>query len=309
MNIEYFQEFSELAQRLNYREVAERLNMSQSALSKHVKALEAEYGMQLFDRDRNSVALTPAGALLVEYAQQIWSVYEKSKAVATSALDSRPIMLAGVVESPDENQAMSQVMKYVSRQGIERHVRMRNAGSMSAPEQLGALRDGVLDCFVGYDLMPYDGQDGIRVEHLCDLPLDVIVSVDSALATKQQLRYSDMAGATFVHLAGPNFTPSWRLVESLLEQAGVPFTTKPVPTSSIYDYIDMDLGKCLLVMPRKRGHDKVNNIYPKIKLIAVDEPTFKFELDVAYVQKRKDASLECLIDALRWQYGDSSDRD
>ena len=42
MNIEYFQEFVELAQRLNYREAAARLNMSQSALSKHVKALEAE---------------------------------------------------------------------------------------------------------------------------------------------------------------------------------------------------------------------------------------------------------------------------
>jgi len=59
MNIEYFQEFVELAQRLNYREAAARLNMSQSALSKHVKALEAEYGTKLLNRDRNSVALTP----------------------------------------------------------------------------------------------------------------------------------------------------------------------------------------------------------------------------------------------------------
>ena len=77
MNIEYFQEFVELAQRLNYREAAARLNMSQSALSKHVKALEAEYGTKLLDRDRNSVALTPTGAMLVEYAQYIWSTYEK----------------------------------------------------------------------------------------------------------------------------------------------------------------------------------------------------------------------------------------
>ena len=305
MNIEYFQEFVELAQRLNYREAAARLNMSQSALSKHVKALEAEYGTKLLDRDRNSVALTPTGAMLVEYAQYIWSTYEKSKAATATSRESRPIMLAGVVESPDENQTISEVMRYANNRGSVRHIRMRNAGNLSAPEQLEALREGTLDCFVSYELTPYDGKDGIRVERMRELPLDVIVSADSALATKEALLYSDMAGATFVHLAGPNFTPTWHLMEGLLDCAGVPHTTKPIPTSSIYDYINMDLRNCLLVMPRKQGYDRVNAIYPKIKLIPVNEPEFKLSLDAAFLEKTRDESLDCLLEALVHCYGGS----
>ena len=303
MNVEYFQELIELAHRLNYREAAARLNMSQSALSKHVKALEATYGARLFDRDRNSVALTPAGSMLVDYAQQIWSAYEKSRSAMASSRESKPIMIAGLVESPDENRTVGEVMHYVGSRGISRQVRMRNAGSMSAREQVDALRDGMLDCFVGYELMSFDGQDGVRCERLCELPLDIIVEAGSALASKSALRYPDMAGATFVHLAGPNFTPTWRLVEGLLVDAGVPFTAKPVPTGSIYDYIDMDLAGCLLAMPRRRGYERVSEVYPKIKLVPVDEPDFKLGLDVAFLEEGADESLECLVEALHHCYG------
>ena len=302
MDIGYFQELIELAHRLNYREAAARLNMSQSALSKHVKALETEYGVRLFDRDRNSVALTPAGVMLVDYAQQIWSAYEKSKSATAASQQSRPIMIAGLVESPDENRTMGEVMHYVSSRGISRQVRMRSAGSMSASEQVEALHDGVIDCFIGYELMPFNGQDGVRCERLCELPLDIIVEAGSALASRSSLRYADMAGATFVHLAGPNFTPTWRLIESLLVGAGVPFTAKPVPTSSIYDYIDMNLAGCLLVMPRRREYERVDEIYPKIALVPVDEPNFRLGLDVAFLEGNADESLECLVEALRHCY-------
>lgn len=94
-------------------------------------------------------------------------------------------------------------------------------------------------------------------------------------------------------------------MEGLLDRAGVPHTTKPIPTSSIYDYINMDLGNCLLVMPRKQGYDRVDAMYPKIKLIPVNEPEFKLSLDAAFLEKSRDESLDCLLEALVHCYGGS----
>lgn len=67
---EYLREFVVLAHYGNFHVAAEKLFISQSALSSHVKALEHELGHSLFDRE-NGNALTSAGALLLEAAQSV----------------------------------------------------------------------------------------------------------------------------------------------------------------------------------------------------------------------------------------------
>ena len=57
---------------------AEELFVSQSCLSKRIKALEDELGVQLFDRTSRNIVLSEAGELLVPYAQQL---YELKKAL------------------------------------------------------------------------------------------------------------------------------------------------------------------------------------------------------------------------------------
>lgn len=71
MNISWLREFIVLAGCCNYLEAAERLFISQSTLSKHIKALEDELGLYLFDRSTRKVQLSRAGEILVPYAQNI----------------------------------------------------------------------------------------------------------------------------------------------------------------------------------------------------------------------------------------------
>lgn len=52
MNIESCREFIELAQCLNFTEAAGNLNITQPALSKHMLALEKEFGIELLDRGK-----------------------------------------------------------------------------------------------------------------------------------------------------------------------------------------------------------------------------------------------------------------
>ncbi|RSK50983.1 LysR family transcriptional regulator [Hymenobacter rigui] len=56
--------FLEVARRLSFTKAGQSLFLSQSAVSKQVKALEEYYRVGLFERLGNTVALTPAGQLL-----------------------------------------------------------------------------------------------------------------------------------------------------------------------------------------------------------------------------------------------------
>jgi LysR family transcriptional regulator, transcriptional activator of the cysJI operon len=62
--------FRKVAEQLSFRKAAEELYLTQPAVSLQVKALEEELGVALFDRSGSQVRLTPAGAALLEYAEQ-----------------------------------------------------------------------------------------------------------------------------------------------------------------------------------------------------------------------------------------------
>lgn len=66
--IEYFLVLSE---RLNFRRAAEACSVTQPALSSQIQLLEENLGLQLFERDRRSVALTSHGHRMVERAREI----------------------------------------------------------------------------------------------------------------------------------------------------------------------------------------------------------------------------------------------
>src|SRR5438094_900878 len=55
----------------NFTRAADRLKITQSAVSHQMKALEQEVGESLFVRARRGVELSPAGDLLREHAQRI----------------------------------------------------------------------------------------------------------------------------------------------------------------------------------------------------------------------------------------------
>src|SRR2546423_12749327 len=63
--------FRVVAETLNFTRAAERLNLTQSAVSHQIKALEAELGEPLFIRAKRGVKLSQAGKTALEYAERI----------------------------------------------------------------------------------------------------------------------------------------------------------------------------------------------------------------------------------------------
>jgi len=67
--------FYTVAQKLSFTKAAQVLFITQPAVTKHVRELEQQLGVGLFKRNGNSIALTPAGQLLLQHAIKILEDY------------------------------------------------------------------------------------------------------------------------------------------------------------------------------------------------------------------------------------------
>lgn len=63
--------FTAVADEMNFSSAAEDLYLSQSSLSKRIKSLEKQLGVELFARSSHYIRLTPAGEALLPYARSI----------------------------------------------------------------------------------------------------------------------------------------------------------------------------------------------------------------------------------------------
>lgn len=69
MELEQLRQLDEVARAGTLAAVSERLHISQSALSRSLRRLEADLGQELFERTHNSMALNAAGRLALEHAR------------------------------------------------------------------------------------------------------------------------------------------------------------------------------------------------------------------------------------------------
>ncbi|TCN27690.1 LysR family transcriptional regulator [Mesobacillus foraminis] len=76
-----------LAQEMNMRKAAERLFVSQPALSQRLQTIEKEWGKKLFLRSQKGLSLTPAGELVIQFANEMLMKEEKVRE-SISALDT-----------------------------------------------------------------------------------------------------------------------------------------------------------------------------------------------------------------------------
>lgn len=93
-----WRQFAMLAETLHFGRAAERLHMTQPPLTQAIQALERRLGAALFARSRRSVALTPAGAALVEPVRQLLlqAAALPSRALAAAAGESGRVRLGFV---------------------------------------------------------------------------------------------------------------------------------------------------------------------------------------------------------------------
>ena len=79
MDLNHLRSFVSVAQFGHLTRAAETLHLSQPALSAHIKSLEEEFGVPLFERSSSGMTLTPSGRRLLAEAEQIIGAVEHLK--------------------------------------------------------------------------------------------------------------------------------------------------------------------------------------------------------------------------------------
>jgi len=127
---------------LNFRRAAARLNITQPPLTRHVRALEQQVGTPLFDRDRRTVRLTPAGASLVRAARRIL------EQVSDATQDARKVAggdVGAVTIAFTAASSYAFVPNLITRIRQSFPALTLNLRELTTPEQLIALRKEQID--------------------------------------------------------------------------------------------------------------------------------------------------------------------
>ena len=144
-----------LAEHLNFTRAAEASFVSQSTLSTGLKELESTLGVQLVERDKQTVALTAVGKEVVARARQVLAAAEDLSDFASDA--SRPMqgqLRLGVIPTiapfvlPTVMPALREKfpqLQLALREDLTAHLRGLALDLVALQRRLGAVGDGALE--------------------------------------------------------------------------------------------------------------------------------------------------------------------
>ena len=77
MNIDQLKAFHKVARTGSFTRAADELFLTQPAVSQQIKALEASFGITLFDRSNKKVRLSNEGEILLAYTNRLFNIFEE----------------------------------------------------------------------------------------------------------------------------------------------------------------------------------------------------------------------------------------
>jgi len=95
MDIQLARTFLEIVATGNFMRAAERLHVTQTAVSARVRTLEELLGRQLFVRNKSGAALTSAGEQFLRYAQTLVQVWERARHQVAVPAGRRAVITVG----------------------------------------------------------------------------------------------------------------------------------------------------------------------------------------------------------------------
>ena len=186
------QVFYTVAKQLSFTRAAEQLFMTQPAVTFQVKQLEEHFNARLFERSHGRIALTPAGRLVLEYAERILALSEE--------MDTRVADLTGATAGPLLLGASTTIAEFILPQilgefkalhpEVQAHMSVANSETI-----VNRVADQTID--VGLIESP-SYLPSLENQVCCEDELVVICAPDHALAKHEAVRAQDIAAVPIV---------------------------------------------------------------------------------------------------------------
>jgi DNA-binding transcriptional LysR family regulator len=195
--------FAVVAQEGNLTRAAERLFVSQPALTKQIRQLESQLGVRLFIRSRAGMTLTAAGQELAGLVPAVLDGWDQAlrETRAAASRDARVLRIGFLAGAA--NEATEQIIAAFGRRRPGWRVEMRAATWL---DPTAGLASGDVDAALLR--LPFPGQDTLRVEVLLTEPRWVALPAAHPLAARERIAFAELWDEPFV--AAPAETGWWR---------------------------------------------------------------------------------------------------
>lgn len=250
MEIRQLKAFVAIAESGTFTAAAERVHVTQAAISMQIRQLETEVGVRLFVRAPRRVILTEAGEKLLERAQVILREHDAALhelAALTGAEKGR--LRIGSASAMVSGEPLPRLLKKLkaSHPGVEASVR-----SGTSEELVQRLLGGDLDA--AFVSLPVDAR-GVATELLNEDYLVAIASPRHKLAKQKVVSAYALAGERLI--LGEHGGNTRRLIDQFFAQAGVtPQVTMELSRlAAIKRMVEEDMG--VGIVPLQSVRDEV----------------------------------------------------
>jgi DNA-binding transcriptional LysR family regulator len=207
--------FVAVAEERHFGRAAARLGMAQPPLSRAIRDLERQLGVQLLIRTTRQVALTPAGETLLADAKVALDAVGAAQRRARRAGQETPVLRLALKADYDGG-LLPLILEAYDVMPVELLLGGRG-------EQVPALRDGRADVA----LIPALGdEDGLDSELLLTGPSMVALPATDPLAARTTIRLADLAGRQL-----PDGSPA--------ERARVVGNRRPLDLAQIFNLVEV----------------------------------------------------------------------
>ena len=293
MELRQIRYFIAVAELLSYSKAAKQLHVSISPLSRQIRQLEDEFGVQLFERDRRRVALTEAGRLFLREGQSLIRQTESlsDQLRRAKAGDLGVIRVAVGLHLGD-------MIGTLVRQHSQLHpsVEIQCQGIFSTMQN-AALREGTID--VGFLRPPVDSV--LASEVLYEEPLVALMGKTNPLASRKSVRIEDLAEET---LFLPDRNVGKGLLDKIMElfaKADVrprvsPLVADPISHSEVHKILLATNKGIFIVGDEQSTRLENGNV---AAAVPIDDPEARIEVYMAWRKSEKSATVLALLETAR----------
>lgn len=188
IDLRQFRYFLAVSEELNFGRAALRLHISQPPLSRQIRQLENQLGVELFVRSKAGVTLTEAGLAFLPEVRRTLAQAEKAVAVAQAALGAKSEQFIVGYTTVFDRSAIPDVIDRLRHDFPNCRIVTRGKHSISLVRE---LKNGTIDAaFIGL----HTEARGLIVKTILEQPLVVALSANHRLAKKRSLGFDDLRG-------------------------------------------------------------------------------------------------------------------
>ena len=188
--------FVAVAEHLHFTRAAEALFVSQPALSKQIRTLETRLRTQLFERDRRTVRLTPAGHALLPGARAALAAWgEAETAAAAASTQTAATLVVGMSTAPGRG-LLPAIRARFTALAPDARLQLRQIGWGDPTGGLDA--DDPTDA--AFVWLPLPAPDTYRWMPVATEPRLVALVSDHPLAVRPSLTFNDLLDEPFLAL-------------------------------------------------------------------------------------------------------------